>query len=83
LPDFVKMAEAFGCVGLRAEKPGELDDKIREMIDVRRPVLFDCRVDPKENCYPMIYSGAAHNEMVLFDAGDETLEVSEEGKMLV
>ena len=83
LPDFVKMAEAFGCVGLRAEKPGELDDKIREMIDVKRPVLFDCRVDPKENCYPMIYSGAAHNEMVLSDAGDETPEVTEEGKMLV
>jgi acetolactate synthase-1/2/3 large subunit len=50
LPDFVKMADAFGCVGLRAEKPSELDDKIREMIAVKRPVLFDCRVDPAENC---------------------------------
>ncbi len=54
LPDFVKMAEAFGCVGLRAQKPDELDAKIMEMIEVKRPVLFDCRVDPKENCYPMI-----------------------------
>ena len=83
LPDFVKMAEAFGCVGLRAQKPDELDDKIKEMLAVNRPVLFDCRVDPKENCYPMIYSGAAHNEMVLSDAEEEAAEVSEEGKMLV
>jgi len=83
LPDFVKMAEAFGCVGIRAQKPDELDDKIKEMIEVKRPVLFDCRVDPKENCYPMIYSGAAHNEMVLSDAEEEAAEVSEEGKMLV
>jgi len=82
LPDFVKMAEAFGCVGFRAETPGELDAKIQEMIDVKRPVLFDCRVDPKENCYPMIPSGAAHNEMILSDAED-TAEVSDEGKMLV
>lgn len=83
LPDFVKMADAFGCVGLRASTPDELDDKIKEMIEVRRPVLFDCRVDPKENCYPMIYSGAPHNEMVLSDADDEAVEVTEEGKMLV
>ncbi|HTO41524.1 MAG TPA: acetolactate synthase 3 large subunit [Rhizomicrobium sp.] len=83
LPDFVKMAEAFGCVGLRATKPDELDDKIKEMIEVRRPVLFDCRVDPKENCYPMIYSGAPHNEMVLSDSEDDAVVVTEEGKMLV
>jgi len=83
LPDFVKMAEAFGCIGLRASKPDELDDKIKEMLAVKRPVLFDCRVDPKENCYPMIYSGAPHNEMVLSDAEEEAAEVSEEGKMLV
>jgi acetolactate synthase-1/2/3 large subunit len=83
LPDFVKLAEAFGCVGLRADKPAELDDKIKEMIDVKRPVLFDCRVDPKENCYPMIPSGKAHNEMILSDAQEEATEVSEEGKMLV
>ena len=82
LPDFVKMADAFGAVGIRAEKPDELDDKIKEMIAVRRPVLFDCRVDPHENCYPMIPSGAAHDEMILSEAEKET-EVSEEGKMMV
>jgi len=81
LPDFVKLAEAYGGVGLRADKPEELDAKIQEMIDVRRPVLFDVRVDPKENCYPMIPSGAAHNAMILCDAEDAT--VSDEGKMLV
>src|SRR6201995_679668 len=81
LPDFVKMADAFGCVALRATKPDELDDKIREMINVRRPVLFDCRVDPMENCYPMIPSGKAHNEMIL--TPDDGGEVSDAGKMLV
>ena len=81
LPDFVKLAEAFGCVGFRAETPDELDDKIRAMIDVKRPVLFDCRVDPKENCYPMIHSGAAHNDMILSALSDAS--VSDEGKMLV
>jgi acetolactate synthase-1/2/3 large subunit len=81
LPDFVKMAEAFGCVGLRAEKPSELDDKIKEMIAVKRPVLFDIRVDPAENCYPMIPSGAAHNEMLL--SPDDGGEISDAGKMLV
>jgi acetolactate synthase-1/2/3 large subunit len=83
LPDFVKLADAFGCVGLRAETPGELDAKIQEMISVKRPVLFDCRVDPNENCYPMIPSGAAHNEMILSDAEEEGTTVSDEGKMLV
>ena len=81
LPDFVKMAEAFGCVGLRARTPQELDGKILEMISVKKPVLFDCRVDPMENCYPMIPSGAAHNEMLL--SPDDGGEVSEAGKMLV
>jgi len=81
LPDFVKMADAFGCVGLRATKPSELDGKIQEMLSVRRPVLFDCRVDPTENCYPMIPSGGAHNEMLL--SPDDGGEISEAGKMLV
>ncbi len=81
LPDFVKMADAFGCVGLRATTPQELDGKIQEMIDVKRPVLFDCRVDKMENCYPMIPSGAAHNEMLL--SPDDGGEVSEAGKILV
>ena len=82
LPDFVKLAEAYGAVGLRAEKPDELDDRIRTMIEVNRPVLCDVRVDPHENCYPMIPSGAAHDEMILSDSEQEP-EVSEEGKMMV
>jgi acetolactate synthase-1/2/3 large subunit len=82
LPDFVKLAEAYGGVGIRASKPDELDAKILEMINVKKPVLFDCRVDQKENCYPMIPSGAAHNEMILSDAEDSA-EVSDEGKMLL
>ena len=82
LPDFVKLAEAYGVVGLRATKPGELDDKILEMINVNRPVLFDCVVDQNENCYPMIPSGAAHNEMILNDA-QEDAQISEAGKVLV
>ena len=81
LPDFVKMAEAFGCLGLRASVPAELDGKILQMIDSKGPVLFDCRVDPVENVYPMIPSGGAHNEMLL--TPDDGGEVSEAGKMLV
>jgi acetolactate synthase-1/2/3 large subunit len=83
LPDFVKLAEAYGGVGLRAQTPDELDAKIIEMIDSPKPVLFDVRVDPKENCYPMIPSGRAHNEMILSDAMEEETVVSDEGKMLV
>jgi acetolactate synthase-1/2/3 large subunit len=83
LPDFVKMAEAFGAVGLRADTPGELDDKIAEMIRVDRPVIFDCRVAREENCYPMIPSGKAHNEMILPDRTGAPAEIDEEGKMLV
>ena len=81
LPDFVKLAEAYGAVGIRAEKPGELDDAIKEMINVKRPVLFDCRVDKTENCFPMIPSGEAHNNMILADLGAQT--VSAAGKALV
>ncbi|HUB84271.1 MAG TPA: acetolactate synthase 3 large subunit [Rhizomicrobium sp.] len=83
LPDFVKLAEAYGGIGIRATTPQELDAKILEMIDSKKPVLFDCRVDPKENCYPMIPSGKAHNEMILSDAMEEETVVSDEGKMLV
>ena len=82
LPDFVKLAEAYGAVGIRATKPDELDAKIKEMIDVKRPVLFDCVVDQHENCFPMIPSGAAHNEMILGDAVDAPI-VTEAGKVLV
>ncbi|RDD62704.1 acetolactate synthase 3 large subunit [Ferruginivarius sediminum] len=83
LPDFVKLAEAYGAVGIRATKPGELDDKIREMLATPKPVIFDCCVDQVENCFPMIPSGAAHNEMLL-GPGDRTEKpVSEEGMVLV
>jgi acetolactate synthase-1/2/3 large subunit len=83
LPDFVKMAEAFGCVGIRCDKPEDLDAAIQKMIDCPKPVLFDCIVDQMENCYPMIPSGAAHNEMILCDADEEATQVSDAGKMLV
>jgi len=81
LPDFVKLAEAYGCVGIRARKPSELDEKINEMINTDRPVIFDCRVDKMENCYPMIPSGKAHNQMLL--GPEDEKEISEEGKTLV
>jgi len=82
LPDFVKLAEAYGCVGIRASKPSELDEKINEMINIDRPVIFDCLVDKTENCYPMIPSGKAHNQMIL-GPEDENKKISEEGKTLV
>ena len=81
LPDFVKLAEAYGCVGIRATKPSELDEKIKEMIEVDRPVIFDCLVDKMENCFPMIPSGKAHNQMIL--GPEEEKEISDEGKILV
>ena len=86
LPDFVKLAEAFGCVGIRAEKPDELDDAIHEMIDCDKPVIFDCRVANLANCFPMIPSGKAHNEMLLPDeATDEAVAnaIDEKGRQLV
>jgi acetolactate synthase-1/2/3 large subunit len=83
LPDFVKLAESFGAVGLQATKPGEVDDLIKEMIEVDRAVLADIVVDPMENCFPMIPSGAAHNEMLLGPGDKAEQPVSEEGMVLV
>jgi len=83
LPDFVKLAESFGAVGLRATKVSELDDVIKEMIAIDRPVLADIMVDKKENCFPMIPSGAAHNEMLLGPKDKKGGAVSEEGMVLV
>jgi len=84
LPDFVKLAEAYHAHGIRCERPDELDQKIREMIEVQRPVIFDCVVDPAENCFPMIPSGRAHNEMLLGDAATRVEDaVTEEGKVMV
>jgi acetolactate synthase I/II/III large subunit len=84
LPDFVKLADAYHAHGIRCEHPRDLDEKICEMIEIKRPVIFDCVVDPKENCFPMIPSGRAHNEMLLGDAATKVEDaVTEEGKMLV
>lgn len=83
LPDFVKLAEAYGIHGIFCEKAEELDDKIREMIDTPRPVIFDCRVLQEENCFPMIPSGAAHYEMLLGPEDKAAKPISEEGMVLV
>ena len=84
LPDFVKLAEAYGGVGIRADTPDELDGKILEMINSPRPVLFDCRVEKSENCLPMIPSGKAHNEMILGQDDDDLGSVIDEaGRKLV
>ncbi len=68
LPDFVKLAEAFGCKGIKCADPADLDDAIREMLDYPGPVIFDCLVEKHENCFPMIPSGNAHNQMLLGEA---------------
>ncbi|MEE4237294.1 MAG: acetolactate synthase 3 large subunit [Anderseniella sp.] len=86
MPDFVKLAEAYGATGIRCSKPGELDDAIQKMIDTPGPVIFDCVVANLVNCFPMIPSGKAHNEMLLgADITDEEVgsAIGKEGKMLV
>jgi len=83
LPDFVKLAEAYGCVGIRAENPDELDEKIEEMISIDEPVIFDCRVDQTENCFPMIPSGKPHNQMLLGPKDQEENRITGKGKALV
>ena len=84
LPDFVKLAEAYGGVGIRCDNPANLDAAILEMIDTPRPVIFDCIVDKMENCFPMIPSGKAHNEMILGDAAEDIgAIIDEKGKALV
>ena len=84
LPDFVKLAESFHAKGLRATKADELDDVIREMIAHPGPVIADIAVDPKENVFPMIPSGAAHNEMILGPGQQGGIAgVTDEGKVLV
>ena len=83
LPDFVKLAEAYGCVGIRATKPEELDDKIIEMINTDRPVIFDCMVDKEENCFPMIPSGKPHNQMLLGPKDQKENKITKKGKTLV
>lgn len=83
LPDFVKLADTFGMAGLRTSKPDELDDVLKEMIAIDGPVIVDIHVDPKENVYPMIPSGAAHDEMLLGPEDSAASPMSEEGMVLV
>ena len=84
LPDFVRLAESFHATGLRATCLGELDGVIRAMLEAPGPVIADIAVDQRENCFPMIPSGAAHNEMILGPGHeDEAARVTDEGMMLV
>ncbi len=83
LPDFIKLAEAYGCKGIMADKPDELDAKIKEMVEFDGPVIFDCRVDPNENCFPMIPSGKPHNQMILGPNEKEENKITGKGKALV
>ena len=85
LPDFVKLAQAYGAHGIRVSDPADLDAAIQEMIDYPGAVIVDCLVDKMENCFPMIPSGKAHNEMILADEHDLQLEavIDAQGKMLV
>ena len=83
LPDFVKLAEAYGCKGIKADNPEELDVKINEMLEHNGPVIFDCRVDPSENCFPMIPSGKPHNQMILGPKDKKDNKITGKGKALV
>ncbi|WP_340109574.1 acetolactate synthase 3 large subunit [Pikeienuella sp. HZG-20] len=71
LPDFVKLADAFGCKGIRCSDPADLDAAIEEMLAHDGPVIFDCLIEKHENCFPMIPSGRAHNEMLMGEAETE------------
>lgn len=83
LPDFVKLGEAYGWKGIRVTSAADLDAGIQEMIDYDGPVIADIAVDPKENCFPMIPSGAAHNDMLLGPVGEGEEAISAKGKVLV
>ena len=82
LPDFVKLAEAFGAKGIYCNNPADLDDAIIEMINYDGPVIFDCLVEKHENCFPMIPSGAPHNEMLMGEA-DTSTAIGTKGAVLV
>jgi len=83
LPDFVKLAESYKAKGLRAEKISDLDDVIIEMIESDKTVIADIWVDKEENCFPMIQSGSAHNEMLLNKSQKQDKKSAEKGKTLV
>jgi acetolactate synthase I/II/III large subunit len=82
LPDFVKLAEAFGCKGIKCSDPADLDDAIMEMLRYDGPVIFDCLVEKHENCFPMIPSGKPHNEMLLGEADTQGV-IGAKGAVLV
>ena len=82
LPDFVKLAEAFGAKGIICKDPADLDDAIMEMLNHDGPVIFDCLVEKHENCFPMIPSGEPHNKMLLGDA-KATNAIAGKGAVLV
>jgi len=82
LPDFVKLAEAFGAKGILCRDPADLDDAIMEMLDHDGPVIFDCLVEKHENCFPMIPSGEPHNKMLLGEASTKDA-IKEGGAVLV
>jgi acetolactate synthase-1/2/3 large subunit len=82
LPDFVKLAEAFGCKGIKVDDPADLDEAIKEMLAYDGPVIMDCLVEKHENCFPMIPSGAAHNDMLMGEA-DTQNAIGSKGAVLV
>ena len=86
-PDFVKLAEAYGAKGIICSKPDQLDAAIDEMIAYDGPVIFDCRVAKLANCFPMIPSGRAHNDMLLSDEAEDENKIAtaigDAGKKLV
>ena len=83
LPDFVKLAEAFGAKGILCDNPDDLDDAIMEMLNHDGPVLFDCLVEKHENCFPMIPSGKPHNEMLLGENADTANAIKSDGAVMV
>ncbi|HEV8035655.1 acetolactate synthase 3 large subunit [Yoonia sp.] len=83
LPDFVKLAEAFGAKGILCSDPDDLDDAIMEMLNHDGPVLFDCLVEKHENCFPMIPSGKPHNEMLLGENADTANAIKADGAVMV
>ena len=82
LPDFVKLAEAFGCRGIKVDRPGDLDDAIKEMLAYDGPVIMDVLVEKHENCFPMIPSGEPHNKMILGEASTRDA-IGSKGAVLV
>ena len=83
LPDFVKLAEAFGAKGIYCDSPDDLDEAIMEMLNYDGPVVFDCLVEKHENCFPMIPSGEPHNQMLLGENASTQDAIGSAGAVLV